>query len=204
MRRHAVVASSTLRGTYCFPIKSTTAWVKRSSSWKHDANATISCSLNLICSKYGVWSRSRNCESRSQNTLETLKGQAFFLACHHVLGSRKVLAKRWTKTGSRPVSASPSYLYQVPSSFQLFPDFRLCTATRNGGRILVACGKHFIKTLHSLTTDWTTEVRSPSGAKNFSSSLCVQTSSETHPVTYPMGTGGKERLGRWRWPLTPI
>jgi hypothetical protein len=37
--------------------------------------------------------------------------------------------------------------------------------------------------------------------KNFSSTLCVQTSSEAHPASYTMGTGGsilrtKERPGR--------
>jgi hypothetical protein len=32
-------------------------------------------------------------------------------------------------------------------------------------------------------------VSSPGREKNFSSSLCVQTSSEDHPVSYPMGTG---------------
>jgi hypothetical protein len=31
--------------------------------------------------------------------------------------------------------------------------------------------------------------RSPAEAKNFSSSLCVQTSSETHPDSCPLGTG---------------
>jgi hypothetical protein len=36
----------------------------------------------------------------------------------------------------------------------------------------------------------TTGVRSPAEAKNFSSSLCVQTSSEAHPTSYPVGTGG--------------
>jgi hypothetical protein len=45
------------------------------------------------------------------------------------------------------------------------------------------------------------EVRSPAGAKDFSSSLCVQTGSEDHPVSSPMGTGGpfpgrKARPGR--------
>jgi hypothetical protein len=34
------------------------------------------------------------------------------------------------------------------------------------------------------------EVRSPTGAEDFSSSLCVQTGSEAHPASYPMGTGG--------------
>jgi hypothetical protein len=33
-------------------------------------------------------------------------------------------------------------------------------------------------------------VRSPAGAKDFSSSLCVQTGSGAHPASYTMGTGG--------------
>jgi hypothetical protein len=33
-------------------------------------------------------------------------------------------------------------------------------------------------------------VRSPAGAKNFSSSLSVQTGFETHPASCTMGTGG--------------
>jgi hypothetical protein len=33
-------------------------------------------------------------------------------------------------------------------------------------------------------------VRSPAGAKDFSSSLCVQTGSWAHPASCPMGTGG--------------
>jgi hypothetical protein len=40
------------------------------------------------------------------------------------------------------------------------------------------------------------EVRSPAGAKDFSSSLCVQTGSGAHPASCPMGTGGKARPGR--------
>jgi hypothetical protein len=43
--------------------------------------------------------------------------------------------------------------------------------------------------------------RSPAQAKDFSSSVCFQTSSEAYPVSYPMGTrgpfpGGKTRPGR--------
>jgi hypothetical protein len=42
-------------------------------------------------------------------------------------------------------------------------------------------------------------VRSPAGAKDFSSNLCVQTGSGAHPASYPMGTGsfprGKARPG---------
>jgi hypothetical protein len=40
-----------------------------------------------------------------------------------------------------------------------------------------------------LITDWTTGVRPPAEAKDFSSSLCVQTSPEAHPASYPVGTG---------------
>jgi hypothetical protein len=44
-------------------------------------------------------------------------------------------------------------------------------------------------------------VRSPEEAKDSSSSLCVQTGSEAHSASYPVGTGGpfpggKERSGR--------
>jgi hypothetical protein len=33
-------------------------------------------------------------------------------------------------------------------------------------------------------------VRFPAGAKDYSSSLCVQTGSRAHPASCPMGTGG--------------
>jgi hypothetical protein len=44
-------------------------------------------------------------------------------------------------------------------------------------------------------------VRSPAGANDFSSSLCVQTGSEAHPASCKIGTGGtfpggKARPGR--------
>jgi hypothetical protein len=38
-------------------------------------------------------------------------------------------------------------------------------------------------------------VRSPAGAKDFSSILCVQTGSEAHPASSPF-PGGKARPGR--------
>jgi hypothetical protein len=46
-----------------------------------------------------------------------------------------------------------------------------------------------------------TGVRSPVEANDVSSSICVQTSSEDHPASYPTGTGGpfpggKARPGR--------
>jgi hypothetical protein len=45
------------------------------------------------------------------------------------------------------------------------------------------------------------EVRSPTGAEDFSSSLCVQTGSGAHPASYQTGIGGpfpgvKARPGR--------
>jgi hypothetical protein len=44
------------------------------------------------------------------------------------------------------------------------------------------------------------EVRSPTGAEDFSSSPCIQTGSGAHPASYPMGTrgsfpGGKAQPG---------
>jgi hypothetical protein len=44
-------------------------------------------------------------------------------------------------------------------------------------------------------------IRSPTGAKDFSSILCVQAGSGAHPASFPMGTGGpfpggKARPGR--------
>jgi hypothetical protein len=39
-------------------------------------------------------------------------------------------------------------------------------------------------------------VRSPAGAKDFSSILCVQTGSGAHPASCPKGTGGKTRPRR--------
>jgi hypothetical protein len=39
-------------------------------------------------------------------------------------------------------------------------------------------------------------VRSAARAEDFSSFLCVQTSSEAHPASCTMGIGGKARLGR--------
>jgi hypothetical protein len=41
-----------------------------------------------------------------------------------------------------------------------------------------------------LTPDWTIGVRFPAEATDFSSSLCVQASSEAHPASCPMGTAG--------------
>jgi hypothetical protein len=53
----------------------------------------------------------------------------------------------------------------------------------------------------TVTTDWSTEVRSSADAKGFSSIICVQTSSEAYPASCSMRNGGpfpgaKARPGR--------
>jgi hypothetical protein len=54
------------------------------------------------------------------------------------------------------------------------------------------------QSIQCLTTDWTTGVRSPTEAEDFSSSLCVQTDSEAHSAYCPevLFPGGKARPGR--------
>jgi hypothetical protein len=44
------------------------------------------------------------------------------------------------------------------------------------------------QSVHYLTTDWMTGVRSPAEAKDISSSFCIQTSSDAHTAPYPTGT----------------
>jgi ferredoxin len=75
----------------------------------------------------------------------------------------------------------------------LFAYWLFCSIMKN--RSCVA------QSLQCLSTDWTTGVRSPARTKHFSSSFCVQTSSEGHPASCPMGAGGlfpggKARLER--------
>jgi hypothetical protein len=38
-----------------------------------------------------------------------------------------------------------------------------------------------------MTTDWINGVRSPVKAKDFPPIMCIQTSSEVHPISYRMG-----------------
>jgi hypothetical protein len=52
------------------------------------------------------------------------------------------------------------------------------------------------KSVSCLTTDWTTEALSLAEAKDLSSSLCVQTSTEAHPASYTVGTGGPFSRGK--------
>jgi hypothetical protein len=46
--------------------------------------------------------------------------------------------------------------------------------------------------------DWAIGVRTPAGAKDFSSILCVQTGSAVHPASCTMGTGGPFPGGKTR------
>jgi hypothetical protein len=46
--------------------------------------------------------------------------------------------------------------------------------------------------------DWTTGVQSLAGAKDFSSSLYIQTSSRAHPASYPVGNEGTFLRGKKR------
>jgi hypothetical protein len=65
-------------------------------------------------------------------------------------------------------------------------------------KALSMAGAGVARSVLCLTTDWLNGVRSPTGAEDFSSILCVQTASGVH---CPMGTGGpfpggKARPGR--------
>jgi hypothetical protein len=51
----------------------------------------------------------------------------------------------------------------------------------------VKTGAGIAQSVQCLTTDWPTGLRSLAAAKDFSSSLCVQTGSEAHPASYPIG-----------------
>jgi hypothetical protein len=55
-----------------------------------------------------------------------------------------------------------------------------------------------------LTIDWTAGVRSPTEEKYFFSGFCVQTNSEVHPATYPVGIGGPFPWGKADADVTPI
>jgi hypothetical protein len=51
-------------------------------------------------------------------------------------------------------------------------------------------GAGVAQAVQCLTMGWTTGVRSPTEAEDFSSSPCVQTGSGAHPAYCPMGTAG--------------
>jgi hypothetical protein len=51
------------------------------------------------------------------------------------------------------------------------------------------------QSVRSLTTDWTTGVRTPAEGKDFIL-VCVQTSSDANLTFYPIGTGGPLPRGK--------
>jgi hypothetical protein len=55
-----------------------------------------------------------------------------------------------------------------------------------------------IQSVKCLSADWTAGVRYPTEAEDFSSKLCVQTGSGSHPASYTMGTGGSFPGGKAR------
>jgi hypothetical protein len=65
---------------------------------------------------------------------------------------------------------------------------------------VITVDKYTAQPVQYPTTGWTTGVFSPVEAKDFSSSLCIQAISETHPASCTMGTGGHSegnvQLGR--------
>jgi hypothetical protein len=63
-----------------------------------------------------------------------------------------------------------------------------CSVCRFNLKLIL--GFRVAQSVQCLTTDWTTErwVRSLTEAEDFSSNVCVETCSEAHPASYPMGT----------------
>jgi hypothetical protein len=75
------------------------------------------------------------------------------------------------------------FLFLLLILFFFISAYIVCLSTRSGAGVA--------QSVQRLTTDWTTGVWSLADASDFSSSLaCVQTSSEAHTASYPMGTGG--------------
>jgi hypothetical protein len=59
------------------------------------------------------------------------------------------------------------------------------------------CGVGVDQLVYYLTTDWVTGVQSLAEAKNFSSSVCFQTSSDAHPSSFPVGTRSPSQGKVW-------
>jgi hypothetical protein len=84
-----------------------------------------------------------------------------------------------------------TYVYEIRRMPQTWKGFLFCFNLSSSGSIVSDYG----------LDDRAIGVRSPAGAKDFSSSLCVQTGSGAHPASCTMGTGdsfpgGKARSGR--------
>jgi hypothetical protein len=73
-----------------------------------------------------------------------------------------------------------NYLESCDGSFSVMSDYRLIGSWVSSGSIVSGYW----------LDDQAIGVRSPVGAKDFSSSLCVQTGSGAHPASCTVGTGG--------------
>jgi hypothetical protein len=96
----------------------------------------------------------------------------------------------------RSLSSYALYLYKghVKHSPPLFPAPEMM-------HDMIRSGAGLAQAVQCLPPGWEIGVRSPAGAKDFSSSLCVQTGSGAHPASCTMSTGGpfpggKARPGR--------
>jgi hypothetical protein len=88
-------------------------------------------------------------------------------------------------------TVKPRIYYLIPHNFLLHLGLLFASVRSQGSSvsILSDCG----------LDDEVIEVQSPSEAKDFSSSLCVQTGSGAHAASSPVGTGGPFLRGKM-WP----
>jgi hypothetical protein len=163
-------------------------------------STTLCCRRARNSSTVHEWDRSSNCSlnGTAQTTRSVYKIVPWSyltftcLPCHRLIYCT-VLSIVW---GNKPVFKSGSRLHSRLQS----TDFNY-----------IHWYSHFLFSIldtvlgqvsqHSVCLDWTTGVRSPAEAKDFSCSLCIQTSCEAHSAFYRMGTGGpfpgdKARPGR--------
>jgi hypothetical protein len=87
------------------------------------------------------------------------------------------------RSGRRPRASRASHLYLYVSELHV---------------LLILLGVAVTQAVQCLTTDWTTEIRSPTETEDFSSSPYVQTGSGAHPASCPMGTRGFPGVKRGR------
>jgi hypothetical protein len=100
----------------------------------------------------------------------------------------------------------PAYTGLISSTGNTYSNMKVIQGTHNNKKCICTPLKRSRVSPGSIVSDYGLDdraigVRSPAGAKDFSSSLCVQIGSEAHPASCTMGTGGpfpggKARPGR--------
>jgi hypothetical protein len=78
---------------------------------------------------------------------------------------------------------------QLYFTFIIISKYKIRQYTCEDGNFYICRECEELGYLSLVTTVWTTEFGSRAQAKDFSFSLCIQTSSEVHPACYPMCTG---------------